>query len=43
MLQETEVKNINKIKDLLIKQIESPVRWRESVLYMKAKGVKKIC
>ena len=38
----TEVKDIDKIKELIIKQIESPVRWRESVLYMKAKGVKKI-
>ena len=36
------MKDISQIKDLLIKQIESPVRWRESVLYMKAKGVKKI-
>ncbi len=32
--QETEI-----IKDLLIKQIESPVRWRESVVYMISKGV----
>ncbi len=38
----TEVKDISQIKDLLIKQIESPVRWRESVLYMKARGVNKI-
>ena len=38
----TEVKDISQIKDLLIKQIESPVRWRESVLYMRAKGVNKI-
>ena len=37
-----EVNDVDKIKELLIKQIESPVRWRESVLYMKAKGVKKI-
>jgi len=29
------------IKELLIKQIESPVRWRESVLYMINKGVTK--
>ena len=28
-----------KIRDLLIKQIESPVRWRESVLLMINKGV----
>ena len=32
--QETE-----EIKDLLIKQIESPVRWRESVIYMIKNGV----
>ena len=37
-----EVNGIDKIKELLIKQIESPVRWRESVLYMRNKGVKKI-
>ena len=37
-----EVNDIDKVKELLIKQIESPVRWRESVLYMKAEGVKKI-
>ena len=37
-----EVNDVDKIKELLIKQIESPVRWRESVLYMKSKGVKKI-
>ena len=37
-----EVKDIDKVKELLIKQIESPVRWRESVLYMKAEGVKKV-
>ena len=42
MLQEQKLKDVDKIKELLIKQIESPVRWRESVLYMKAKGVKKI-
>nr|MBC8305129.1 ACP S-malonyltransferase [Pelagibacterales bacterium] len=30
---------IEKIKDLLIKQIESPVRWRESVIYMIKNGV----
>ena len=33
--------NINEIKKLLIKQIESPVRWRESVIYMIDKGVRK--
>ena len=30
---------VDKIKDLLIKQIESPVRWRESVIYMIKNGV----
>ena len=29
----------NKLKDLLVKQIESRVRWRESVLLMIEKGV----
>ena len=29
------------IKELLIKQIESPVRWRESIIYMINKGVRK--
>ena len=36
-----EERNPNNIKDLLIKQIESPVRWRESVIYMIDKGVRK--
>ena len=36
-----ETKNSNEIKELLIKQIESPVKWRESVLYMIGSGVKK--
>ena len=36
-----ETKNSNEVKDLLIKQIESPVKWRESVLYMARNGVKK--
>ncbi len=36
-----EEQNPNNIKDLLIKQIESPVRWRESVIYMIDKGVRK--
>ena len=36
-----ETKNSNEIKELLIKQIESPVKWRESVLYMIENGVKK--
>ncbi len=34
-----EVNNPNKIKDLLIKQIESRVRWRECVNYMIEKDV----
>ena len=34
----TEYQNTDEIKQLLIKQIESPVRWRESVLYMIEKG-----
>ena len=29
-----EYKNLDEIKGLLIKQIESPVRWRESIEYM---------
>ena len=29
-----EIENLSEIKDLLIKQIESRVRWRESVKYM---------
>ena len=33
-----EYKNIDEIKQLLIKQIESPVRWRESVENMISKG-----
>ena len=36
-----EVKEPNQIKELLIKQIENPVRWRESVIYMINKGVTK--
>ena len=38
----SEANNSNQIKDLLIKQIESPVRWRESIIYMINKGVRKI-
>ncbi len=34
-----ETQEVDKIKDLLIKQIESPVRWRESVIYMIKNGV----
>ena len=36
-----EVLDINNIKELLIKQIENPVRWRESVLYMNKNSVSK--
>ena len=35
----SETQEIEKIKGLLIKQIESPVRWRESVIYMIKNGV----
>ena len=34
-----EISNSNELKELLIKQIESSVRWRESVLLMIEKGV----
>ena len=34
-----EISNSNEIKDLLVKQIENRVRWRESVLLMINKGV----
>ncbi|MDC3355026.1 ACP S-malonyltransferase [Candidatus Pelagibacter sp.] len=34
-----EISNTNELKDLLVKQIESRVRWRESVLLMIGKGV----
>jgi len=34
-----EISNSNDLKDLLVKQIESRVRWRESVLRMINKGV----
>ena len=36
-----EISDIEIIKDLLIKQIEKPVRWRESVLFMINNGVNK--
>ena len=35
-----EITNSNELKDLLVQQIESRVRWRESVLLMVNKGVK---
>ena len=34
----TEIKDKSALKDLLVKQIESRVRWRESVLLMISKG-----
>jgi [acyl-carrier-protein] S-malonyltransferase len=34
-----EISNINELKDLLIKQIENRVRWRESVINMIDSGV----
>ena len=34
-----EILNINDLKDLLIKQVENRVRWRESVINMINKGV----
>jgi len=36
------VSDTNKIRDLLVKQITGAVRWRESVLYMKGKGVEQL-
>ena len=33
-----EIENVNILKDLLIKQIESRVRWRESVIHMIKNG-----
>ena len=35
-----ETNEPSEIKDLLIRQIESPVRWRESIIYMIEKGTK---
>ena len=34
-----EILNSNDLKDLLVKQIENRVRWRESILFMINKGV----
>jgi [acyl-carrier-protein] S-malonyltransferase len=34
-----EISNSDELKDLLVKQIESRVRWRESVLFMIDKGI----
>ena len=36
-----EANNSSQIKDLLIEQIENPVRWRESIIYMINKEVRK--
>ena len=35
----TRIEKLEELKDLLVKQIESRVRWRESVLLMINKGV----
>ena len=35
-----DVNETSEIKKLLIQQIESPVRWRESIIYMLEKGTK---
>ena len=37
MLLQKNIKITDEIKKLLIKQIESPVRWRESIEYMISK------
>ena len=34
-----EIENLSLLSDLLIKQIENRVRWRESVIFMINKGV----
>ena len=34
-----EIFNANELKDLLVKQIENRVRWRESIINMIEKGV----
>jgi len=36
------VSDAAKIRELLVKQVTGAVRWRESVLYMKAKGVEQL-
>ena len=36
-----EISNASELKDLLVKQIESRVRWRENVLLMIEKGTTK--
>ena len=37
-----DTKDKIEIKQLLIKQIENPVRWRESVLHLSKNGITKI-
>ena len=37
-----ETKDVSEIKQLLVRQIENPVRWRESILYLSKNGVGKI-
>ena len=37
-----ETKDASEIKQLLVRQIENPVRWRESILYLSKNGVGKI-
>jgi len=34
-----EIANVNELKNLLVKQIENRVRWRESILLMMGKGI----
>jgi len=36
------VNDVNKIRTLLVQQITAPVRWRESVLYMKGNGIEQL-
>ncbi|HEU0118865.1 MAG TPA: ACP S-malonyltransferase [Alphaproteobacteria bacterium] len=36
------VSNVETIRDLLVQQVTGAVRWRESVLYMKAQGVEQL-
>ena len=42
MLLLDEIFNADELKDLLIKQIENRVRWRESVINMINKGSRSI-
>lgn len=36
------VTDVNEIRNLLVKQVTGSVRWRESVLYMKAQGIEQL-